>query len=199
MKNNILLGTSNSGKLKEFRYYLKYFNIFPNYEIKTLTDFEYIGEPNENGRTFEENALLKSIFFNKKTNLTSLSDDSGFIVHGLKNYPGIKTAREAKRLGGEKKVIDYIYSKLNKLSEIDATFICALAIKSNDEEIICSGKIDGKIININRGHRGFGYDPYFIPLKQNKTFAEMELNEKMMVSHRFNAFKNLSNQILSGN
>ena len=61
---------------------------------------------------------------------------------------------------------------------------------------VCSGKVKGSIIPMHRGDRGFGYDPYFIPENNSKTFAEMAIEEKMILSHRFNAFKVLANQIL---
>ena len=196
MKNKILLGTSNIGKLKEFQFYLNYFRLFSDYEILTLADFGKIKEPVENGKTFEENASIKSNFFYKKTNLKCLCDDSGFIVDELNNFPGIKTARIARKLGNEQKVIEYIFSKFKNKSELKATFFCALTLIGKGEKFICLGKVSGKIIPESRGKRGFGYDPYFIPTHQLKTFAEMDREEKLLLSHRFNAFDILTNQKL---
>ncbi|MDA9659602.1 RdgB/HAM1 family non-canonical purine NTP pyrophosphatase [Alphaproteobacteria bacterium] len=196
MKNRILLGTGNTGKIKEMLFYLEHFNIFQTFETLTPTDFKYLSEPIEDGTTFEENAKFKSNFFYEATNLLSLSDDSGLMIDKLNGYPGIKTARVAKDLGGEQKVIDYIFSKFENESQLKATFHCSIALIGDDKKLICSGKVQGSIIPTHRGDRGFGYDPYFIPENNSKTFAEMAVEEKMILSHRFNAFKILANQIL---
>ena len=196
MKNKILLGTGNAGKIKEMRFYLRYFNIFQTFETLTPSDFKHLSEPIEDGTTFEANAKLKSNFFYGATNLLSLSDDSGLMIDKLNGYPGIKTARVAKDLGGEQKVIDYIFSKFKNETHLKATFHCSIALIGDDKKLICSGKVKGSIIHANKGNSGFGYDPFFIPENNSKTFAEMENQEKMIISHRFNAFKVLANQIL---
>ena len=196
MKNRIFLGTGNAGKRKEILFYLKHFNIFQTFETLTPSDFKNLSEPIENGVTFEDNAKLKSNFFYEATNILSLSDDSGLMVDKLDGYPGIKTARVAKDLGGEQKVIDYIFSKFKNETHLKATFHCSIALIGDDKKLICSGKVKGSIIPANRGNNGFGYDPYFIPENNSKTFAEMAIEEKMILSHRFNAFKVLANQIL---
>ena len=195
MKNSILIGTNNAGKLFEINFYLNYFNIYQDYKKLYPSNFEKVGEPDEVGKTFEENAKIKSNFFLNHTNILSLSDDSGFIVDDLKDYPGIKTARVAKKLGGEQEVIDYIFSKFEEREEIRATFYCSIALTGGEKEIICSGKVQGTLLPVHRGNGGFGYDPYFIAKNQSKTFAEMEKEEKMLLSHRFEAFKKLASQI----
>ena len=196
MKSRILLGTGNAGKIKEMRFYLKHFNIFQTFETLTPSNFKHLGEPIEDGTTFEANAKLKSNFFYETTNLLSLSDDSGLMIDKLNGYPGIKTARAAKELGGEQKVIDYIFSKFENESHLKATFHCSIALIDDETEIICTGKVKGSIVQANRGNSGFGYDPYFIPENNSKTYAEMAIEEKMMLSHRFNAFEVLANHIL---
>ncbi len=196
MKNRILLGTGNAGKIKEILFYLEHFNIFQSFETLTPADFKHLSQPIEDGTTFEANAKLKSKFFYEATNLLSLSDDSGLMIDRLNGYPGIKTARVAKDLGGEQKVIDYIFSKFENETQLKATFHCSIALISDDKKLICSGEVRGSIIPTHRGDKGFGYDPYFIPENHLKTFAEMRIEEKMILSHRFNAFKVLASQIL---
>ena len=83
MKNNLLLGTSNTGKLEEFIFYIKLFNLFCEYEFLNLNEFKNIGEPTEDGETFEENCEIKSKYFLSKTNALVLCDDSGFVVNKL--------------------------------------------------------------------------------------------------------------------
>ena len=189
MKNNLLLGSGNAGKIKEIKFYLEYFNLFRNFKILNLSSFKDIGEPEENGSTFEENSILKSTFYYKKTDFLTLSDDSGFIVEGMGNFPGIKTARVAKELGGQQQVVNYIFSKYPKKKKINATFHCCLSLIGHRVNKVVSGKAVGFIIPNKKGDNGFGYDPFFIPSGSKKTFAEMGLKEKMTLSHRFEAFK----------
>lgn len=192
MKNNLLLGSGNPGKIKEIKFYLEYFNLFTDRNIIDLSNFSDVGEPEENGSTFEENSIIKSTFFFKKTNCLTLSDDSGFIVEEMENFPGVKTARVAKEMGGEQKVVDYIFSKKTKKQKISATFYCSLSLVGQKINNVVTGKISGFIIPHKKGNDGFGYDPFFIPLHSKKTFAEMGDNQKMKLSHRFEAFKILS-------
>jgi len=192
LKNNFLLGSGNPGKIKEIKFYLEYFNLFTDRNIIDLSNFSDVGEPEENGSTFEENSIIKSNFFFKKTNCLTLSDDSGFIVEEMENFPGVKTARVAKEMGGEQKVVDYIFSKKTKKQKISATFYCSLSLVGQKINNVVTGKISGFIIPHKKGNDGFGYDPFFIPLHSKKTFAEMGNNQKMKLSHRFEAFKILS-------
>jgi XTP/dITP diphosphohydrolase len=192
LKNNLLLGSGNPGKIKEIKFYLEYFNLFTDRNIIDLSNFSDVGEPEENGSTFEENSIIKSNFFFKKTNYLTLSDDSGFIVEEMENFPGVKTARVAKEMGGEQKVVDYIFGKKTKKQKISATFYCSLSLVGQKINNVVTGKISGFIIPHKKGNDGFGYDPFFIPLHSKKTFAEMGNNQKMKLSHRFEAFKILS-------
>ena len=192
LKNNLLLGSGNAGKIKEIKFYLEYFNLFKNFNILDLSSFDNLGEPEENGTTFEENSIIKSTFFFNKTNCLTLSDDSGFIVEGMNNFPGIKTARIAKEMGGEQQVVNYIFSKNPKEQKIRATFHCSISLVGSKLNRAFTGNVKGYIISKRKGNNGFGYDPFFIPQKYKKTFAEMDLEEKMTLSHRFDAFKVLS-------
>ena len=192
MKNNLLLGSGNAGKIKEIKFYLDYFNLFKDFKIIDLSSFTSLGEPIENGSTFEENSTIKSTFFFHKTNCLTLSDDSGFTVEGMGNFPGIKTARVTKEMGGEQQVVNYIFKKNPNKLKISATFHCCLSLIGHKLNRVVTGKVGGFIISNKKGNEGFGYDPYFIPSGSKKTFAEMGLEEKMTLSHRFEAFKILS-------
>ena len=199
MKNSLLLGTSNAGKLQEFIFYIKHFSLFENFQILDLNEFKDLGEPIEDGKTFKKNAEIKSRYFLEKTNSLVLCDDSGFIVNDLKDYPGINTAREARKMGGEQKVIDFIFSKFENLNYIASSFFCSICVLGKKEKYYVSGSIPGFIIKEKRGLNGFGYDPYFIPKYSNKTFAEMEKSQKLLNSHRYKAFEKLTTQILQDN
>ena len=199
MKNSLLLGTSNAGKLQEFIFYIKHFSLFENFQINDLNKFKGLGEPIEDGKTFKKNAEIKSRYFLEKTNSLVLCDDSGFIVNDLKDYPGINTAREARKMGGEQKVIDFIFSKFENLNYIASSFFCSICVLGKNEKYNVSVSIPGFVIKEKRGVNGFGYDPYFIPKYSNKTFAEMEKSQKLLNSHRYKAFEKLSTQILQDN
>ena len=192
MKNNLLLGSGNTGKIKEIKFYLKYFNLFTGFKIIDLSSFTGLGEPVENGSTFEENSIIKSTFFFHKTNCLTLSDDSGFTVEGMENFPGIKTARVAKEMGGEQQVVNFIFKKNPNKQKINATFHCCISLVGHKINQAVTGKVSGLIISNKTGDGGFGYDPYFIPSNSKRTFAEMGLKEKLTLSHRFEAFKILT-------
>jgi XTP/dITP diphosphohydrolase len=192
LKNNLLLGSGNAGKIKEIKFYLEYFNLFNNFNILDLSSFKDLGEPEENGSTFEENSIIKSTYFYNKTGHLTLSDDSGFIVEEMEKFPGIKTARAAKEMGGEQEVVNYIFKKNPNIQKIGATFYCSLSLVGHKINQVVTGRVVGSMIASKKGNDGFGYDPFFIPQNSNKTFAEMGLKEKMSLSHRFEAFKLLS-------
>ena len=188
----ILIGTNNQGKLKEIR------DLLPK-NIKTYSTLDFnLSSPRENGKTFEENSLIKSRYFSKKSNLICLADDSGLEVDILNKKPGIFSARWGGKKLDFKKAIKKVYKELEKKNKnwknkkIRARFICALSICYLNKKIATSvGKVEGKISNEPKGKNGFGYDPIFIPLGKNKTFAEIKPSEKYRLDHRFKAFKKI--------
>jgi len=195
-KEKVLLASSNQGKITEFLFYINYFKIFKDLEIITLDNFPNIADPKEDKLTFTDNANLKSFYFYSKSNLASLSDDSGFIIDGSENFPGVKTARYAKKYGGITGAIKKLFLEYNEKETIPITFHCSLSYKSHDREISATGSVKGNLINTSAGDNGFGYDPYFIPINNNKTFAEMETEQKLLHSHRFYAFQDLALKII---
>jgi len=195
VKQNIkqlLIGTNNSGKLKEIR------DLLPKY-IKTFSTHDFkLKSPKENGKTFEQNSLIKSKYFSKKTGLICLADDSGLEIDILKKKPGIYSARWGGKSGDFKKAIKKVYIELRKKKvnwkkdKIRARFVCALSLSNLNKKIVCVvGKVEGIISCKPKGSNGFGYDPIFIPLKKNKTFAEMKPSKKYRLDHRYKAFKKI--------
>ena len=188
----LLIGTNNKGKLKEIK------NLVPK-NIKTLsTSIFGIKSPIENGKTFEQNSLIKSKYFSKKTNLICLADDSGLEIDLLNKKPGIHSARWGGRNSNFNKAIKRVYRELDKkdknwkLKKIKARFVCALSICFLNKKIACViGKIEGTISQKPIGKKGFGYDPIFIPLKKKKTFGEMKPSQKYKLDHRNKAFKKI--------
>ena len=188
----LLIGTNNKGKLKEIR------DLLPKH-IKTYSTADYnLKSPREDGLTFEENSLIKSKYFSKKTKLICLADDSGLEIDILNKDPGIYSARWGGKNGDFKKAIKRVYKELSKKDKnwqkkkIKARFVCALSICFLDKKIISVlGKVEGFISNEPRGKNGFGYDPIFIPKNKKKTFGEMPLLHKYKIDHRSVAFKKI--------
>ena len=190
--NNLLIGTNNRGKFKEIKELLP-----QNVKIFSTLNFN-IKSPKENGNTFEENSLIKSKFFSKKTNLICLADDSGLEIDLLDKAPGIYSARWGGRYADFNKAIKRVYLELSKKDKnwqkkkIKARFICALSIAFLDKKIACvKGKVEGIISPEPKGRNGFGYDPIFIPFGKKITFGEMPPLKKYKMDHRFDAFKKI--------
>ena len=190
--SKLLIGTNNKGKYKEI------IDLLPKY-IKTHSTSEFkLKSPREDGQTFEENSIIKSKYFSKKTKLICLADDSGLEIDILDKNPGIYSARWGGKKGDFKKAINKVYRELSKKDKnwkhkkIKARFICALSICYLDKKIASVlGKVEGYISANPKGENGFGYDPIFIPKNKRKTFGEMSSTQKYKIDHRFVAFKKI--------
>ena len=188
----LIVGTNNSGKLKEIR------DLLPkNLEIYSTSDFK-IKSPIENGKTFEENSLIKAKYFSRKSKMICLSDDSGLEIDALGGDPGIYSARWGGKKGDFVKAMNRVFKELDKKNKnwktkkIKARFICALTIYGSNQKTIKSiGKVEGYISHIIKGKNGFGYDPIFIPKGKKITFGEMKPLQKYKMDHRFKAFKKI--------
>jgi len=188
----LLIGTNNKGKYKEIK------DLLPKY-IKTHSVSEFkLKSPREDGSTFEENSIIKSKHFSKKTRLICLADDSGLEIDILNKSPGIYSARWGGKKGDFKKAINRVYKELSKkdknwkLKKVKARFICALSICYLDKKIASVlGKVEGYISTKPKGKNGFGYDPIFIPKNKKKSFGEMSSLQKYKIDHRFAAFKKI--------
>ena len=188
----LLIGTNNKGKLREIR------DLLPNnLEIYSPQDFK-IKSPIEDGKTFEENSLIKARYFSKKSKMVSMSDDSGLEVDLLERSPGIYSARWGGKKGDFKKAMNRVFKELDKKDKnwkqkkITARFVCALTVYDSNKKLISSiGKIEGSISSVMKGKNGFGYDPIFIPKGKKITFGEMKSSEKYKIDHRFKAFKKI--------
>tara|TARA_B110000971_G_scaffold23281_1_gene21019 strand:+ start:109 stop:711 length:603 start_codon:yes stop_codon:yes gene_type:complete len=188
----LLIGTNNKGKSKEIR------DLLPkNLEIFSTSDFK-IKSPVENGKSFEENSLIKARYFSKKSKMICLSDDSGLEIDILKGDPGIYSARWSGKEGDFVKAMKRVFKELDKkdknwkTKKIKARFICVLTVYGpNQKTINSTGKIEGYISNSMRGKNGFGYDPIFIPIGKKITFGEMKPTQKYKIDHRFKAFQKI--------
>lgn len=187
MLDTILIATANQGKIKELGVLLEQLHI----KVKTLNDFkEIFSEPEETGKTFFENALLKAKYYSEQTGYDALADDSGLEIIALNGAPGIYSAR----YGGEMSELErseLILSELSDIKDRRAVFVCVLALYIPEQGVrYFRGTCLGTIAYELRGNNGFGYDPIFIPQGYDKTFAELPDEIKGMISHRANAIKN---------
>jgi XTP/dITP diphosphohydrolase len=190
--SQLLIGSNNKGKLKEIEALLP-----KRIKIYSTSDFN-IKSPAENGKTFEDNSIIKSKHFSKKTNLPCLADDSGLEIDILNKAPGIYSARWSGKNSDFNKAIKRVYKELDKKDKnwkkkkIKARFVCSLSISYLEKLIACvRGKVEGTISTEPKGNNGFGYDPIFIPKEKKLTFGEMSLKTKYKMDHRFNAFKKI--------
>tara|TARA_B100000287_G_C20440526_1_gene705371 strand:- start:212 stop:820 length:609 start_codon:yes stop_codon:yes gene_type:complete len=184
----VLIGTNNQGKYKEIC------ELLPK-EVKKYSPKQFnIRTPEETGKSFKENSMIKASYFSKKTNLICLSDDSGLEIDILNGEPGIYSSRWAGEKGDFDLAIRKIFEKINKVEKSQlknkkSRFVCCMTLFwPNGKNFSSQGVIQGKISNKKKGNRGFGYDPIFIPDGYEKTFGEMESSLKMSIDHRYKAF-----------
>ena len=188
----LLIGTNNKGKYSEIR------DLLPK-SIKTYSTNDFkLKSPKEDGLTFEQNSIIKSKYFSRKSKLACLSDDSGLEIDILNKKPGIYSARWGGKEGNFNKAIKKVYRELLKKDKnwkqkkIKARFVCALSIYNLDKKIVSAiGKVEGYISKEPKGKNGFGYDPIFIPKNKKKTFGEMSSLEKYKIDHRSIAFNKI--------
>lgn len=187
----VVVATSNRGKLQEIR------EILRSVPLELVSMGEYLNsqvEIEENGSTFEENALIKAQFVYNKTGLWALADDSGLEVDALGGRPGVLSARFAGASAGAEENNRKLLNELKNVSASDRTarFRCVLVLKTSSDCYLCSeGICEGRIGFEPKGSNGFGYDPLFIPEGLDKTFAQLSSEEKHELSHRAKALKSL--------
>lgn len=191
----IILATHNADKRKEMMAALTDLNV----EILSLVDFPQVGEIVEDGETLTENAIIKAKAVFDITGIPAISDDTGLSVDALHGAPGVYSARYA----GENATYDDNVEKLvdemkNVLPENrGAQFQTIMVYIDKDTELIVDGVVKGQIANTSKGVGGFGYDPVFYIPEQEKTFAEMTIQEKNQISHRGIALRNLKGILYS--
>lgn len=183
----VVLATHNLHKVEEIRDILSGLDI----ELLSLDSYPEIGEIVEDGETLEDNARKKARTVHNATGILSLADDSGLEVEALDGRPGVYSARYS----GENATYDDNNRKLlGELKDVpaekrNATFRTVISIIGDDVDEIAAGAVPGKILSGLRGSNGFGYDPLFIPDGHDKTYAEMDSDEKNSLSHRARALE----------
>ena len=190
----LLVATTNPGKLAEVEAYLKQLPL----EVLSLKSLERYPKVDEDGATFEENALKKARTLAEISGLLTLADDSGLEVDALNGAPGIYSARYSGAEGNDEKNNEKLLHELCQVPEEKraARFVCALALCDPRGGDMKSWRVrqscEGRIAFESKGANGFGYDPVFFYPPFGKTFGEIDRTTKATVSHRGKALKNLA-------
>lgn len=187
--------TNNAKKLKEIDRILASLG----HSVKSLKELGVDVNPEENGDTFADNALIKAKAVAEITNLPTISDDSGLCVDRLGGAPGVHTARYAGENATDDENIDKLLNRLENLPDSDrgAAFVSSVCLympeKAQDNYVICTGECRGYIARERQGEGGFGYDPVF--MVDGKSYANMSRREKDAISHRGAALRLLAEKI----
>ncbi len=183
----IVLASRNPNKLRELRVLCG----LPPELLVAATECPGAPDPDENGDTFEANALIKARALRDFTGRWALADDSGLEVDALGGAPGVHSARYAGTHGDDAANNELLLRNLDALGPGAARachFTCALALVSPDgREFVVRGECPGSLLHVGRGTNGFGYDPLFLPDGFDKTFAELPQETKCEFSHRAKA------------
>lgn len=184
----IILATSNQGKVKEFRAWIR------EYEVLAYSDVMEPFEIEETGKTFKENALIKARTVYEKLGTTSdmvLSDDSGISVPLLGGEPGIYSARYAGVGASARENLEKLVEtlKVKNVERTPAFYTAAIALVCDKGEFCVHGWMHGEALAGERGTNGFGYDPLFIPAGYTQTLGELDEAVKKAISHRAKALE----------
>jgi len=181
----IVLSSGNTGKLAELR------ELFAGSDVEPIAQSQFgIGDAEETGLSFVENAILKARHAARASNLTALGDDSGLCVDALQGAPGLYSARYAGVHGDSRANNEKLLRELSDFPDAQrgAHFICVLALlRSADDPdpLIAQARWRGRILHAPRGEHGFGYDPVFLPDDgDGMSAAELEPALKNRISHR---------------
>jgi XTP/dITP diphosphohydrolase len=202
MHIKLLVATTNPGKLREIRRILGDLPV----ELLSLGDFPGIPEPEETGTTFEENARLKALYYDKTIGgatsapahrgpIYTVAEDSGLVVDALNGEPGVHSARFLGSDATYPERFEEIFRRLaaRPLAPRTARFVAAVCVvRDASVTYEATGTVEGEIASAPRGERGFGYDPIFYYPPHAATLAEVTDEEKVAVAHRGKAFRKLA-------
>lgn len=182
--------SSNRGKLAEFESAARLAGR-DTIDIRTLPGLSDIEPPEETGVTFEENAILKAVYYSRFTPEFVFADDSGLEVDALGGEPGVYSARYSGPAATDRTNIELLLKRLDGAPNRAARFVCVLALARAGEPIFTvAGSAQGEILTDPRGENGFGYDPVFLYPPLDRSFAELAPDAKFSVSHRGKALRN---------
>lgn len=191
-KIEVVVATHNLHKLREIKEMCRMFDWV---DLVSLRLFDEYTPPEETGKTFEENAVLKAEHFGKTFDKWVIADDSGLVVPALKGAPGVFSARYAGPAATDNENLQKLLKEMEFFDDMDrsAYYECVLALYNpiKGATKIVRGISEGQILKSPRGSNGFGYDPVFQKYEYEKTFGELDETTKNRVSHRRKAFDKL--------
>ena len=182
----LVFATNNLHKLKEVQEMLS-----NSMEVLSLKDIGCFEDIEETEITLEGNAKLKADYITKKYGFDCFADDTGLEVEALDGKPGVYSARYAGEHGNAEKNIEKLLIELQNKSSRKAKFRTIIALNLRNKQYLFEGICDGEILNEKTGVKGFGYDPIFKPSNASCSFAEMNSEEKNIISHRGIAIQKL--------
>ena len=188
----IVFASNNLHKIKEINNVLG-----DSFKLLSLSDIKMEEDIPEDEPTLEGNALQKARFIHRATGMNVFADDTGLETEALNGEPGVHSARFAGENKNSEANIDKLLSLMENNTNRKARFRTVIALILEGKEYLFEGIVTGKIISERRGRMGFGYDPVFMPDGSKLTFAEMELDEKNLISHRARAFAKLKSFLIS--
>ncbi len=162
-----------------------------SFQILSLEDIGCKEEIPETADTILGNAILKANYVTSNYGYDCFADDTGLEVEALNGEPGVYSARYAGDHKNSDDNMDLLLQNLEKHHNRKAQFKTVLSLNINKEQYIFEGIVTGTIITEKKGSKGFGYDPIFIPENDSRTFAEMDMTEKAIMSHRGKAVEKL--------
>lgn len=179
-KMRLIVASNNANKLREFQEILG-----GRFDIVSMREAGIDADIEENGTTFEENALIKANYVMHISNSAAIADDSGLEVDALNGAPGVYSARYCGRHGDDEANNDLLLHNLEGVpAPRKARYVAAIAlVRPGCEPIVCRGTCEGEILTERRGQGGFGYDPLFL-CETGETFAEISPERKNAISHR---------------
>jgi XTP/dITP diphosphohydrolase len=188
----VLVATSNRGKISEISQILAGTGI----TILTPQETGLRLDVEENGVTFEANAVKKAHTWRRASGYPTLADDSGLCVDALAGRPGVHTARFAGDAATDQENYELLLKRMEGVTDRKAHFMCVVALAVSDETVITAfGRCDGVILHEPIGETGFGYDPVFGDPETGKSFAQLTDNEKNTRSHRGRALISLKQKL----
>lgn len=192
----VVLATGNRHKVAEVERILAEDADAP--EIQLLSGRELdLGDVEETGETFADNALLKARAGLAATGLACLADDSGLVIDALGGEPGVRSARYAGGHGDDEANLRLVLERMRGVSGRTARFVCAAALAAPSGEQVTEGTLEGVLTHEPRGRGGFGYDPILQPVGDRRTLAELPPAEKDAISHRGQAFRRIRPHVVA--
>lgn len=183
----LVFATNNQHKIKEVTHLLP-----AELQLISLKDIECEDDLPETGVKLEDNARQKARYVHDKFGVDCFADDTGLEIEALNGRPGVYSARYAGPSCIAEDNVLKVLTEMQGVQNRKARFRTVIALYLGDQEYIFEGSIEGRITETPVGSHGFGYDPVFIPEGEQRTFAEMSLEEKNRFSHRSNAMRKLS-------